>query len=283
MFEGVQTTGEGCVSAWLTNTNDFQVHVDAGEAIAFWEADMDGEFELADSLTGEVELMVNALNAKRGLSKRILEEEHAQRQLDADATASSQTRRKPSRVVGSASVTQHRGDHADAVAVEVAAEATHSQQQATHMGGKVAEASCMTPSPETKAMNSTGKGVYNAEDYQWKDDHLSLELSRIPSQHPDPPVEATLEELKAAWSKTWNEITQERKWSDDHCAEINGKVRQLLRLNDRVRNIVLCEEEARELPSEMDFDKGYNHRTKEQRVYLKKKLAPEGSFFMKGK
>ena len=49
MFEGVQTTGEGCVSAWLTNTTDFQVHVDAGEAIAFWEADIDGEFELADS------------------------------------------------------------------------------------------------------------------------------------------------------------------------------------------------------------------------------------------
>ena len=56
-----------------------------------------------------------------------------------------------------------------------------------------------------------------------------------------------------------------------------------MRLNDRVRNIVLCEEEARELPSEMDFDKGYDHLTKEQRVYLKKKLAPEGSFFMKGK
>ena len=49
-----------------------------------------------------------------------------------------------------------------------------------------------------------------------------------------------------------------------------------------MRNIVLCEEEARELPSEMDFDKGYEHLTppKKQRVYLKKKLAPEGSFFM---
>ena len=31
MLEGVQTTGEGCVSAWLTNTTDFQVYVDAGE------------------------------------------------------------------------------------------------------------------------------------------------------------------------------------------------------------------------------------------------------------
>ena len=158
MFEGVQTTGEGCVSAWLTNT-DFQVYVDAGEAIAFWEVDIDGEFELADSLTSEVELMVNALNVKRSLSKRDLEEEHVQRQLDADATASSQTRRKPNRVVGSASVTQRRDDHADAVAVKVAAEATHSQQQATCMGGKVAEASCATPSPETKAMDSAGVGV----------------------------------------------------------------------------------------------------------------------------
>ena len=127
------------------------------------------------------------------------------------------------------------------------------------MGGKVAEASCTTPSPETTAMNSAGQGVYNAEDYQWKDDHLSLDLSRIPTQHLYPLVEAAFEELKAAWSKTWSGITQERKWSDDHCAEINGKIRQLLRLNDRVRNIVLCEEEARELPSEMDFDKGYDH------------------------
>ena len=58
------------------------------------------------------------------------------------------------------------------------------------------------------------------------------------------------------------DITQERKWL--------RKIRQLLRLNDRVWNIVLCEEEARELPSEMDFDKGYNHLTKEQRVYLKR-------------
>ena len=81
-----------------------------GEAIAFWEADIDGEFELADSLTSEVEIMVNALNVKRSLSERIVDEEHAHRQTDADATASSRTRRKPSRVVGSASATQHRGD-----------------------------------------------------------------------------------------------------------------------------------------------------------------------------
>ena len=131
-------------------TTDFQVHVDAGEATAFWEADGEGEFELADTLTSEVELMVNALNAKRSLSKRIVEKEHMQHQMDADATASSQTRRKPNRVVGSASATQHRGDHANADAVEVAAEATHSQQQATRMGGKVAEACRLTQSQQVR-------------------------------------------------------------------------------------------------------------------------------------
>ena len=93
------------------------------QAIAFWEADIDGEFELADSLTSEVELMVNAINAKRSLSKRNVEEDFAQRLTDAGAIASSQTRRKPNRVVGSASVAQHHGDQADAVAVEVAVDA----------------------------------------------------------------------------------------------------------------------------------------------------------------
>ena len=95
------------------------------------------------------------------------------------------------------------------------------------------------------------------------------------------PVEASLEELKAAWQRTWQDITQERMWSDDHCAEINGKIRQLLRLNERVRNIVLCEEEPRDLPAEMNFDEGYDHLTEQQRAYMKKMLAPEGSFFMK--
>ena len=99
------------------------MYVDAGDAIAFWEADMDGEFELVELLTSEVELMVNAINAKRSLSKRNVEEDFAQRLTDAGAIASSQTRRQPNRVVGSASVAQHHGDQADAVAVEVAADA----------------------------------------------------------------------------------------------------------------------------------------------------------------
>ena len=96
-------------------------------------------------------------------------------------------------------------------------------------------------------------------------------------EHPDPPVE----ELKAAWSKTWNEITQEREWSDDHCAEINGKdTSDSAPERQSAEHRIMRRRSAR---AEMDCDKGYDHLTKEQRVYLKKKLAPEGSFFMKGK
>ena len=45
-------------------------------------------------------------------------------------------------------------------------------------------------------MNSASTDTYNAEDYEWKDDHLGLDLSRVPTQPRDPPVEASLEELK---------------------------------------------------------------------------------------
>ena len=43
--------------------------IEAGEAIAPWEPDMDCEFELADSLNNEVVLMVNALKTEHRRNK----------------------------------------------------------------------------------------------------------------------------------------------------------------------------------------------------------------------
>ena len=40
-----------------------------------------------------------------------------------------------------------------------------------------------------------------------------------------------------------------------------------------MRNIVLCEEEPRELPAEMNFDDGYDHLTEQQLASMKKMLA----------
>ena len=64
MLEGVQTTSDGNVTAWLTNTTNASLNIEAGEAIALWEPDMDGEFELADALNNEVVLVVNALKTE---------------------------------------------------------------------------------------------------------------------------------------------------------------------------------------------------------------------------
>ena len=102
--------------------------------------------------------------------------------------------------------------------------------------------------------------------------------TRVPAQPRDPPVEASLEELKAAGSAhgrtSLKSVSSLRgnQWQDSTTAA-----------PERKRNIVLCEEEPRELPAEMNFDDGYDHLTVQQRAYMKKVLAPEGSFFMKGK
>ena len=61
---------DGNVTAWLTNTTNANLNIEAGEAIALWEPDMDGEFELADALNNEVVLVVNALKAEHKRKRR---------------------------------------------------------------------------------------------------------------------------------------------------------------------------------------------------------------------
>ena len=155
MPEGVQTTSDGNVAPWLTNTTDASMSIEAGEAIALWEPDMDGEFELADSLNNEVVLMANALKTEHRRNKeRMAAVRHADH---GDPTA-----------VPAARV-RHRPTNGDAMMVEAP--------------------NTVVPSGN-KTMNSASTDAYNAEDYQWKDDHLSLDLSRVPAQPRDPPVGA---------------------------------------------------------------------------------------------
>jgi hypothetical protein len=120
-------------------------------------------------------------------------------------------------------------------------------------------------------------------DWQWEEEHLHIDVSRVPKQRPDPGVEATVESLMQAWEETWNELAGNREWTHDDCAEINGKLQQLVRLNDRMRTIALSTEEVKELPPEINLVKGYNHLTSSQRNQLKEALQHEASFFMKGK
>ena len=96
-------------------------------------------------------------------------------------------------------------------------------------------------------------------------------------------VDATLEDLQKAWADTWTDVTTSRQSSYDQCSEVNSKLQQLLRLNDRMRMIIMAEEESQDLPPELDLEEGYEHFTPEQKMKLTNMLRSEASFFMKGK
>ena len=96
-------------------------------------------------------------------------------------------------------------------------------------------------------------------------------------------MDATLEDLQNAWADTWTDVTASRQSSYDQCSEVNSKLQQLLRLNDRMRMIIMAEEESQDLPPELDLEEGYEHFTPEQKMKLTNMLRSEASFFMKGK
>ena len=91
--------------------------------------------------------------------------------------------------------------HADRVD-PTAVPAAQVRQLPTNGDAMMAEAPNTVEPSENETMNCASTDTYNAEDYEWRDDHLSLDLSRVPAQPRDPPVEAPLEELKAAWQRT---------------------------------------------------------------------------------
>ena len=87
---------------------------------------------------------------------------------------------------------------------------------------------------------------------------LALGRGQSSKQRPDPGVDVTVEELQQAWRHTWVELAGSRDWTHDQCAEVNGKLQLLVRLNDRMRNIASSEAEAKELPPEINLDKVTN-------------------------
>ena len=104
---------------------------------------MDGEFVLAYSLNNEVVLMVNALKAEHKRNKE-----------------------------GMAAA--RHADRVDPTAVPAA----RAQHLPTNGDAMIAEAPNTVEPSGNKIMNSVSTDAYNAGDYEWKDDHLSLTLSR---------------------------------------------------------------------------------------------------------
>ena len=124
----------------------------------------------------------------------------------------------------------------------------------------------------------------NGEDWEWADDHLYLDVSQTPVGKPDPPVDASIEQLKAAWKRSIAELTQPVDETPDARAAVQASLKQLDRINARIKRY--AEDNSapvNDLPPELDLVKGYDHLSDHERQLLKDTLLSEAAFFMKGK
>jgi hypothetical protein len=266
LWEGVQVVEDGSVVACVTNTTDEDVEVQSSTPLAIWDTSDEQDFGWADTLAEEISTIVSTLKSKPPQQERItiLVESDSEEEKDELRDARKHARKQ-------------QGDLT-----------TSSHHKASAGPGEVQHAmrpTCnVTTHHKMDVDDDEDMVILNGEnDWEWNEDHLHMDVDRVPKQRPDPPVDATLEDLQHAWHHTWDELSGDRQWAHDHCAEVNGKLQLLLRLNDRMRSIALSEDEARQLPPEVNLDKGYEHLSIRQRQLLKASLEGEAPFFMKGK
>ena len=70
--------------------------------------------------------------------------------------------------------------------------------------GEIAMADRLYSSARCRAQDTNCKVLAlttsdNGEDWEWADDHLYLDVSQTPVGKPDPPVDASAEQLNTAW------------------------------------------------------------------------------------
>ena len=124
----------------------------------------------------------------------------------------------------------------------------------------------------------------NGEDWEWADDHLYLDVSQTPVGKPDPPVDASIEQLNADWECSIAELTRPVDATPDARAAAQASIQQLDRINARIKRY--AEDNSapvNDLPPELDLVKGYDHLSDHERQLLKDTLLSEAAFFMKGK
>jgi hypothetical protein len=228
LWEGVQVVDDGNIIACVTNTTDEDVELLNDTPMAMWDTSDEQDFEWADALDGEINAVVNALRMKpsKGKSKD-----------EPIVVASSDDEQEDRTAKKQRSVRQHHNT-ADSTSHHKTAAERVSRWVATHPTCNALEAD-----EDEDDVIDTGE-----DDWQWQEEHLHLDVDRVPKQRPDPGVDATVEELQQAWRHTWVELAGSRDWTHDQCAEVNGKLQLLVRENDRMRNIASSEEEAKELP-----------------------------------
>ena len=109
-------------------------------------------------------------------------------------------------------------------------------------------------------------------------------MSRTPVGTPDPPVDASIEQLSDAWIDTLQKLDTIKSSDSDSCDDRRTLLQQLERINSRIKQY--GDENCltpQELPSDLNLEIGYGHLSAEEKQRLKAVLTSEATFFMKGK
>ena len=142
------------------------------------------------------------------------------------------------------------------------------------------ELSATQPSASLFTLTATD----DTEEWEWQDDHLYLDMSRTPVGTPDPPVDASIEQLSDAWIDTLQKLDTIKSSDSDSCDDRRTLLQQLERINSRIKQY--GDENCltpQELPSDLNLETGYGHLSAEEKQRLKAVLTSEATFFMKGK
>ena len=91
------------------------------------------------------------------------------------------------------------------------------------------ELSATQPSASLFTLTATD----DTEEWEWQDDHLYLDMSRTPVGTPDPPVDASIEQLSDAWIDTLQKLDTIKSSDSDSCDDRRTLLQQLERINSR--------------------------------------------------
>jgi hypothetical protein len=125
----------------------------------------------------------------------------------------------------------------------------------------------------------------NGQDWEWCNEHTYYpDLSNTPPGIPEPPPQASIEELRLAWEQAKQSLQVASNTSLDDCEETRKLLQHMERINIRIKRYADEDDTAQaELPSDLKLDEGYDHLSISEAKQLRELLLSEAAFFMKGK
>ena len=114
--------------------------------------------------------------------------------------------------------------------------------------------------------------------------HMSIDVSGIPLPEPDPPMDASLQQLRECRAQTADKLSAAAQPdSKMETEEVGTIARQFKRVNDRILQHEATSSGDKQLPEQLLFTDKYKHLSEEQIDDIKEVLRDEAGFFMKGK